>query len=181
MGILEWLFSRSKEIKDVTLAQGAKDFIEGRKDVLTSADLDPEGDEKYRNYELAMSLKKAGDLDGAAKLLIKSCEPPSIYKGHYRELFKIWRQLNREDLKKGHYNTVIDRVLKMIRLDDEMINEMLNYWGKQHRRKLPEKYFNNDRNLKITDAKALLKAAKEINNEELVQKGSSLVEHLSDK
>lgn len=181
MGILDWLFSRNKKVKDVTLTQGAIGFLEGRKDVLTSADVDPEGAEKYSNYERAMSLKKAGDLGGAAKLLIKSCEPPSICKGHYRELFKIWRQLNREDLKKGNHNIVVDRVLKMIRLDDEMINEMLNYWGKQQRRKLPKDYFDNDRNLKVTDAKALLKAAKELNNEELVQKGSSLVEHFSGK
>lgn len=181
MGILDWLFSRKKEIKDVTLTQGAINFIEGKEDILTSYDLDPEGAEKYRNYERAMSLKKAGDLVGAAKLLIKSCEPPSIYKGHYQELFKIWRQLNREDLRRGIYSTVVDRVLKMVRLDNEMINEMLNYWGKQQKKKLPTDYFESDRNLKVTDAKALLEAAKELNNEELVQKGYSLLEYFSNK
>ena len=78
-----------------------------------------------------MALKEAGDLNGAAKLLHDSCISPSIYKGHYRELFKIWRGFNREDLKVGRYQPVIDRVIMMVKLDREMIEEMLRYWAIQ--------------------------------------------------
>jgi hypothetical protein len=172
---------KKQQPERIKLTQGAIDFLEGRKNDLTSADVDPGGSEKYGNYERALSLKKAGDLDGASKLLQKSCDPPSIYKGHYCELFKIWRQQNKEDIKKGNHNAVVDRVLKMIQYDDEMIDEMLNYWGKQQKRKLPIDYFDNDRNLKMCDAKALLKASQELNNSELVQKASFLLDKFSDK
>jgi hypothetical protein len=172
---------KKQQPERIKLTQGAIDFLEGRKNDLTSADVDPEGSGKYSNYERALSLKKAGDLDSASKLLLKSCNPPSIYKGHYCELFKIWRQQNKEDIKKGNYKVVVKRVLKMIQYDDEMIAEMLSYWSKQQKRDLPIDYFDSDRNLKISDAKALLKASQELNNAELVQKASFLVDKFSGK
>jgi hypothetical protein len=176
MSFFKRLFSKNKgEVKEETLAQGAKNFIEGKSNVLTSADVNPEGAAKYSNYERAMALKKDGKLQEAAALLEISCTPPSIYKGHYRELFNIWRQLNRDSLKKGDYQIVIDRVTKMIRYDDEMIEEMLRHWSIQQRRKLAKDYFDKDRNLKISDAKALLKAAKAIGDIDNEKKAETLV------
>ena len=144
-------------------------------------DVDPDGTKKYNNYVRAMSLKKAGDFDSAAKLLESSCNPPSIYKGHYCELFKIWRQKNKEDIKKGNYKTVLDRILIMIRYDEEMIAEMLSYWSKQQKRNLPTDYFDKDRNLKKSDAKILFKAAQILNEIELMQKASFLLNKFSKK
>ena len=179
MGLFKWLSSRTRKAVDADLTQGAMDFLEGRKDTLTSADIDPEGAEKYANYVRAVLLKKDGDIRKAAMLLMKSCEPPSIYKGHYEELFKIWRQLNREDLKNGKYEIVANRVLKMIQFDDEMIIEMLSHWGEVQKRRLPKDCFDSDRNLKVTDAKALLKAGTELKNEQYIKKGLVFVEHFS--
>lgn len=81
MGLFDRLFHKQKKERGPTLTEGAKDFIEGRKDTLTSADVDPAGVEKYGRYERAMALKKSGDLAAAAELLAQSCDPPSIYKG----------------------------------------------------------------------------------------------------
>lgn len=179
MGLFDW-FSRKKPSEcTLPLTQGAKDFLAGRKDTLTSADIDPEGAAKYASYEQAMALKKAGDLSSTANLLLKSCVPPSIYKGHYEELFKIWRQFNRDDLQADNYQPIVDRVLTMMRFDDEMIQEMIRYWGIQQGRTLPQNYFDRDRNLRVTDAKALLKAAKELGQQELAGIATGLVDRFS--
>jgi hypothetical protein len=130
-------------------SQGVASFLEGRNNSLASADIDPEGAEKYATYERAMALKKSGNLTEAAEFLAKSCTQPSIYKGHYRELFKIWRQFNHDDLNSNHHEKVIDRIITMIRLDQEMIQEMLRYWSVQQNRPLPSDYFDNDRNFLV--------------------------------
>ena len=150
-------------------------FLDGDIDMITSADIDPEGAQLYDNYERAMQLKNKGDLDKAAIMLEKSCDPPSIYKGHYRELFKIWRQKNRDDLKVNNYEPVIERVQKMIRYDDEMIECMLDYWSKVQKCKLALDYFDSDRNLKISDVKAMLKAAKYLGRDDLVKMAEELI------
>ncbi len=155
------------------------DFLEGRKDTLTSADIDPEGAEKYAGYERAMIFKRSGHLKEAADILINSCIPPSIYKGHYRELFKIWRQFNRDDLKANRNQAVIDRVITMIRLDQEMIKEMLRYWSIQQNRQLPSDCFDNDRNLLVSDAKALKKAAEALGQNDTVHIASKLLRRFS--
>ena len=141
------------------LTAGAQAFLEGRSDALTSADVDPRNAEAFSRYEKAMLLKANGDLAEAAALLQQSCSPPSIYKGHYRELFKIWRQLNRIALAEGKYQIVVDRVRKMVQMDEELIQEMLRHWSDIQKRTLPTDYFDNDRNLLVSDAKALQKAA----------------------
>ena len=164
MGFLARLLGEPIDRQPASLGQGAEDFLAGRKDTLTSVDVDPEGAATFARYELAMVLKKKGNLSAAAELLYQSCSPPSIYKGHYRELFKISRQLNRNDLKTGNYCAVLERVRLMARLDNEMIHEMLRYWSIQQNRQLPHEYFDNDRNLLVTDAKALLRAAQEFND-----------------
>ena len=40
-------------------------------------------------FQSAMKLKESGDMEAAADKLMDACTPPSIYKAHYRELFKI--------------------------------------------------------------------------------------------
>jgi len=134
-------------------------FLHGNGNVLTTADIDPDGAKKWAIYQSAMRDVKNGDLSSAAEKLETSCIPPSIYKGHYRDLFKIWRKWNRRDFTAGHYGVVVERVGKMIRYDDEMIREMLRYWSVQQRQDLPRDYFDKDRNLKITDVRTLRKSS----------------------
>lgn len=146
------------------LTEGASAFLEGRKDTLTSADVDPKNAAHFARYEEAIALKRKNDLLGAERLLRQSCEPPSIYAGHYRELFRIWREFNRRDLTAGQHQTVVDRVLTMIRYDDEMTAEMLHHWGEVQKRVLPPDYFDYSRNLLVSDVKALYKAATALGN-----------------
>lgn len=163
------------------LTQGAREFLEGKRNVLSTADVDLQSVEDYGRYERAMALKKEGRLSDAAKLLLGSCESPSIYKGHYRELFRIWRQLNRDDLKSGRYQEVADRVLTMRRFDDEMIKEMLRYWSIVNKKKLPSDYFDDDRNLLVSDAKALKKAAEALKQEDNMGLATELIQSFAAK
>jgi hypothetical protein len=158
---------------------GAQAFLEGRSNTLTSADVDPQGAEAFTRYEKAMSLKASGDLSAAAALLELSCSPPSIYKGHYRELFKIWRQLNRAATAEGQHRFVIDRVRKMALLDEELIREMLKHWGEIQQRSLPADYFDSDRNLLVSDAKALKKAAEACKDDNSIALAKALLSRLS--
>lgn len=137
--------------------------------VVTARDVDPEGSRLYDNYSQAMAYKEKGEFEKAATLLEQSCIEPSIYKGHYRELFKIYRQWNKIHVKKAQYSVVSDRVLKMIRYDEEMIKCMLKHWSKVQKQSLPKDYFDKDRNFKISDAKALLKAAENLNDKDNIK------------
>jgi len=181
MGFFGWLKRKNSKQISSDFSQGARNFLDGRNDTLKSVDVDPDGAGKYAGYEKAIALKKAGRLFEAVAILEKSCNSPSIYKGHYRELFRIWRQFNRDDIKGGRYQDVVDRVLTMIRYDDEMIHEMLRYYSIQQKRELPKDHFNGDRNLLISDAKALKKAAQELEQVGNVQIAIELIENLTKK
>lgn len=76
------------------------------------------------------NLKKSGQLIEAANLLEHPCKDPHIFlHGHYKKLFMVWRQLNKEDLIACNYQAVIERVIKTIKLNDEMLTEMSTYIG----------------------------------------------------
>jgi hypothetical protein len=109
------------------------------------------------------------------EILFKLCSTPNIYKGHYQELLKIWRAYNKLDLKAGQFSAVVDRVRRMVRFDDEMIHAMLDNWSEVWKRKLPLTYFDKDRNLKVTDTKALTIAAKSLNDPSLIEEASLVV------
>ena len=80
-----------------------------------------------------------------------------------------------------HYRVVVERVGKMLRYDDEMIDEMLRYWSEQQRRELPRDYFDNDRNVKITDARALRRASEVIGNAYMVETARELEQQIRDR
>lgn len=143
---------------------------------LTSADIDPDGCARTGEYFEAEGLAKAGDVVGALAILTRLCSEPNIYKGHYRLLFRLHRQLNKDDLKAGEFVAVRDRVLDMIRMDDEMIGTMLIYWSEVQRRKLGPRYFDGDRNLKVSDVKALLAAAEALKDRKAVSQAKKLIE-----
>ena len=143
---------------------------------LTSADIDPEGSQRTAEYFEAERLTKSGDIKAALEILERLCSQPNIYKGHYRLLFQLHRQTNKDDLKAGNLEVVRDRVLNMIRLDEEMISTMLTYWSEMQRRKLGPHYFDADRNLKVTDAKALLAAAEAMRDRKLATQAKKLIE-----
>jgi hypothetical protein len=153
----------------------ARAFIDGTASSLTAAELDPENSAAYDRYTRACALKKAGDLPGTAQLLIASCEPPSIYQGHYRLLFQVWRQLNRADLKEGRFESVAARVVQMVRYDEEMIEAMVGHWGKVQGKVLSPRHFDGSRNLKVSDAKALLAAATALSRADLITEAKRLL------
>lgn len=170
MGLIDWLVGKKESSKKGPV----NDFLMGRTNEISSDDIDEENTKKFQNYEKAMRLKKEGDLASAARILEQSCDPPSIYHGHYRELFKIWRQFNREDMKSRNYRNVSDRVLKMIRYDQEMIRVMLSYWSTQQKKSLPEDYFDKERNLLVSDVQALLKSAEALEEQRNVDLAKDL-------
>lgn len=180
MGLFSWFFKKERKstLSRDGLSQGAIDFLDGKKSTLTSEDIDPVGFALFKGYEKAMELKKQGKLNEAADILIKSTNPASIYHGHYRELFRIWRQFNREDLKLLKYKDVSERVKLMCHLDGEMNKEMLRYWGERQGRKLPDDYFTKDRNILVSDAKALKKSAEALENNDDIYLADKLLSQL---
>jgi hypothetical protein len=142
---------------------------------LTSADIDPEGSERTTSYFKAEALAKSGDLEAAMEILQLLCATPHIYHGHYRLLFQHLRAVNKEEIKAGNYETIRDRVLSMVEMDDQMIQAMLSYWSGVQRRKLGPHYFDGYRKLKISDAKALLVAATELGDRKSVTLANRLV------
>ncbi|MGI8437833.1 MAG: hypothetical protein ACR2NX_13185 [Chthoniobacterales bacterium] len=157
------------------LSPAERAFVDGTSHALTFADVDPTGAADFARYQEALRLKEQGDLSSAAALLEKSCCPPSIYKGHYRVLFQIWRRQNKDDLKAGNHSAVVQHALKMIRYDDEMIDTMLRHWSRVQDRILPPDCFEGDRNLKVTDVRCLATAAGALNRTDLVSLAASLL------
>lgn len=89
MSVLKQLIGSNTSKPKHPIAPGAQDFIDGKKDTLTFADADQEGAALFQGFQKAMVLKKEGKCREAETLLLKSTNPSSIYKGHYKELFKI--------------------------------------------------------------------------------------------
>lgn len=121
-------------------------------------------------------LKANGNLREAADLLEGSCREPHIFHGHYNRLFTAWRQLNKEDLASCSYNDVIERVIKTINLNDEMLAEMSTYWSKQHGVRRTKAYFSKYSHIKISDGKALLKAATAVQDKKAIKVAEKLID-----
>ena len=132
-------------------------------------------DDYLDNYLEALEVKKSGDLSKAVEMLKISCEPPTIYKAHYKELFKIFRILNKQDLKNGCYQQVIDRVNLALTYDDEMIAELCRHWGSVHGKVYDKSYFASDSNVLISDIKNLLKASTAIDDKININKAKDLI------
>jgi len=123
-------------------------------------------------------LKAKGQLRLAAELLEESCKEPHIFHGHYKRLFMAWRQLNKEDLEAYNYKDVIERVIKTIKLNDEMLTEMSAYWSKEHGVSRTKSYFANYNHVKISDGKALLKAANAVQDNKAIKIAEKLISSL---
>ena len=170
MNFLRRIFGRT-EPPVLPKKSAAQAFIDGDINVLTSKDIDPEGHACYQRYEEAMQAKNRGDFDAAERLLEQSCITPSIYSGHYRELFIIYRKRNRDDLEAKRYESVVSRVQKMLKYDDELIAAMLAYWSERQGKRLPPHHFDGSRNFKVSDARALLRAGEALGNRTIIQEG----------
>lgn len=120
-------------------------------------------------------LKIKGQIREAADLLEDSCKEPHIFHGHYNRLFTAWRQLNKEDLASCNYNDVIERVIKTIKLNDEMLAEMSTYWSKQHGVRRTKAYFSKYSHIKISDGKALMKAATAVQDKKAIKVAEKLI------
>lgn len=156
-------------------------FLKGEIEVLTVDDILPGTAAAVARFDQAVVARKEGRLAEAEALLLPSIEPPSIYTGHYRELFMVWRQLNRDDMKAGEHRQVVERVTRMAAEDDRMIKEMLRYWSHQQGKRLPKTYFDGSRNLKVTDVKALQKAAAAIGNKTAARLAGNLAEAFANR
>ncbi|QDJ92685.1 hypothetical protein [Acinetobacter haemolyticus] len=131
--------------------------------------------EKLNILERFEKLKGDGKLKEAADLLEESCREPHIFHGHYKKLFMAWRQLNKEDLNNENYHPVITRVIKTIQMNDEMLSEMSTYWSKQHGVRRTKAYFSKYSHVKITDGKALLKAAISLQDKKSIKIANKLI------
>lgn len=120
-------------------------------------------------------LKIKGQIREAADLLEDSCKEPHIFHGHYNRLFTAWWQLNKEDLASCNYNDVIERVIKTIKLNDEMLAEMSTYWSKQHGVRRTKAYFSKYSHIKISDGKALMKAATAVQDKKAIKVAEKLI------
>lgn len=135
-----------------------------------------EAQDKMGILEKFKLLKNNGDIRSAADLLESSCVEPHIYHGHYRELFTAWRQINKEDLKQHKYHSVIERVLKAIKMNDDMLSEMSNYWSHIHKKTMSKAYFSKSySHIKITDAKNLLKSGLAIQDKRAIKIAENLI------
>lgn len=85
MNFWKKLFRSDASKSEQPITPGSQDFIDGKKNTLTFADIDPEGAALFQGFQEAMEHKKNGQFREAEALLLKSTNPPSIYKGHYRE------------------------------------------------------------------------------------------------
>lgn len=115
-------------------------------------------DDLVDNYLLAMEVKKSGDLQKAAKMLELSTNPPSIYKGHYEQLFIIYRKLYRQDMQDGNYQAVIDRINRMIKLDNEMLKAIVLHRTNIQNNPCTLDDVKDESNIKVSDLKTLQKA-----------------------
>ncbi|MEO3357245.1 hypothetical protein [Acinetobacter haemolyticus] len=131
--------------------------------------------EKLNILERFEKLKGDGKLKEAADLLEESCREPHIFHGHYKKLFMAWRQLNKEDLNNENHHPVITRVIKTIQMNDEMLSEMSTYWSKQHGVRRTKAYFSKYSHVKITDGKALLKAAISLQDKKSIKIANKLI------
>lgn len=126
---------------------------------LRSFDVDPYGEEMTSRFEKAVSLKGKGLDEEVETLLLKSTNPPSIYHGHYRELFIIWRKRVKAYVKEHRHREVVDLLSKMLTLNEEMINEMSRYWAPIHQVERAPDYFLPYSKITKTDIANLKKQA----------------------
>lgn len=126
---------------------------------LSSKDVDPIGSEMVARYEKAMSMKAEGKDAEVEKLLLPSVEPPSIYHGHYRELFIVWRKEIRKASKAYDHQKVVQILTRMLLLNTEMIMEMSRYWSLIHGVERTPEYFRSYSKVNKTDVAMLKKHA----------------------
>ncbi|WP_241596010.1 hypothetical protein [Rosenbergiella epipactidis] len=113
--------------------------------------------EMYSRYELAMKMKSEGNIDEVERLLLPSVIPPSIYHGHYRELFINWRKKIYLHEKAAEYSKIVSLIKLMIKLDAELLHKMREYWSPIHGVDRSPEYFFRYSKIKKTDLKKLQK------------------------
>ncbi|EFE7739090.1 hypothetical protein [Escherichia coli] len=111
--------------------------------------------EMVMRYGKAMEMKKAGDLKAVEELLLPSVSPPSIYHGHYRELFINWRKMIKQHLSEGMNADALSLLKKMFILDREMLAAMKDYWSAVQGKRLTEDYFSTYSKINKSDIKMI--------------------------
>ncbi|MDJ0087718.1 hypothetical protein [Pantoea allii] len=126
---------------------------------IRSCDIDPYVEEMTLRFQKAMSLKGKGLDEEIEELLLRSTNPPSIYHGHYRELFIIWRKRVKEYIKERREHDAVVLLTNMLSLNEEMIDEMCRYWGQIHQVEITAEYFMSYSKITKTDLANLKKCA----------------------
>lgn len=137
-------------------------------DVIPAQLVDPEGSEFYSRYIQAIAMKQEKRFNEVESLLMPSVEPPSIYHGHYRELFVAFRHRIKALEKNSEHQAIVALLLKMIRLNNEMLQKMSDHWSPIHGVYRPPSYFTNYSKINNTDLKKLVKHATALNDVDAV-------------
>ncbi|EKY1998821.1 hypothetical protein QU500_002259 [Cronobacter sakazakii] len=139
-------------------------------EIIKSSDVDPYGTEMLSRYEQSMLMKEKGNFDEAERLLISSVNPPSIFHGHYGELFKLWRKKIRKLIKAGDVNAALELLSLMFKLNSEMLDAMASYWSKIHGVERRVEYFASYSKINKTDIALFKKySAKDANLDEVLK------------
>ncbi len=154
--------NRTLLIVDQELALGKISDYYKTKELLSALEyknIDPDGFKLIENYEQAMLFKQQGNYGEEERFLLPSVNPPSIYTGHYRELFIIWRMVIKMYAKQGKDMDIVSLLKRMISLDEEMLSELCRYWSERHGTVRNREYFIGSSNLKVNDIKHLKNAS----------------------
>ena len=137
-------------------------------------------DEMLSEFKQAIEYKKSGNIIESAEILERLCRQPNG-TGYIGELSLIWRKLNKESLNKEDYRLVIDRVKRMIGYQKRVFNEQHNRWQNEIKREPPKDWFERYRIIKISDAKALLKASKAVSDGESQKIAEDLINQFNNR
>ncbi len=134
-----------------------------------------------KNYDYAMELKKQGKLDEAERVLLHSCQQPSILYKHCYQLFIIWRVRNKNDLRNWQYTKIIHRIRVMIAINNQMIAGLMQHCHTNYNQMLPAAYFDIYSNFLVCDAEMLRRAAEAANDIENLKLAVELINEFINK
>lgn len=122
---------------------------------LDAKDIFPETSALLEKYEAAMLLKKNGNFLAAERILVELTSKPSIYHGHYRELFILQRKRIKQLVASEEYAEALSLLEGMVEKNESMINAMCDYWSPIHGVKREKAYFSSYGKINKTDTKLI--------------------------
>jgi len=102
----------------------------------------------------------------------------TVHESHYREQFCVWRELNAAEVAQGQFESASQRVCKMIRFDEELVEEMRMLSALDSGEMPPREHFAHHRNLELADLQLLLEAAGALSNEDMARQALDAIQRL---